>query len=64
MIFKNLLAINAVITVPMGFDCVLAPAQLLAAYGVSLPKTARLPKGGTGREFGLPTSDGGRTRKE
>jgi hypothetical protein len=37
MIFRNLLAINAVIAVPMGFACMLAPARLLAAYGVSLP---------------------------
>lgn len=37
MTFRTLLSIHAVIAVPTGIACVLAPAQLLATYGVTLP---------------------------
>ena len=37
MRFESLLLISAVIAIPMGIACILAPAQLLATYGVTLP---------------------------
>ena len=37
MEFRTLLLINAVIAIPVGSACILAPAQLLATYGVTLP---------------------------
>ena len=36
MKFKKLLLVNAVIAVPMGIAVILAPAKLLASYGVTL----------------------------
>ena len=36
MRFESLLLVSAVIAVPMGVACILAPAQLLATYGVAL----------------------------
>ena len=37
MEFRTLLLINAVIAIPVGIACILAPAQLLGTYGVMLP---------------------------
>lgn len=37
MEFRTLLLINAAIAIPAGIACILAPEQLLATYGVTLP---------------------------
>lgn len=37
MEFKTLMSVNAIIAIPVGIACILAPAQLLATYGISLP---------------------------
>ena len=36
MEFRTFMTTNAVIAIPAGMACILAPAQLLATYGVSL----------------------------